>query len=202
MAPGGEVSLVGYIRVSSVGTRTDERFKSPELQREAMERWARGKYGAQGHRWIGWFTDLDRCGITLDRPELARAEKCAVSGGAAIVVYDISRWARSVPEGTAGIARLAARNVMVHSASESMDQSTASSWLRIAAASRATGGMCSVRGPKRSTKSVVRCPSFEACQTTIGLRGPRSLDRGPLYPGYHRPFRVHDVEVSDAGGPW
>ncbi|NNN09072.1 MAG: hypothetical protein HKL85_07765, partial [Acidimicrobiaceae bacterium] len=43
--------LVGYVRVSSVAGRdkNEEAFKSPSVQREAMERWATAKYSAAGH---------------------------------------------------------------------------------------------------------------------------------------------------------
>ena len=44
------VPLVGYTRVSSVAGRSDERFQSPGLQREVIERWATVRYGKGGHR--------------------------------------------------------------------------------------------------------------------------------------------------------
>jgi hypothetical protein len=71
--------LVGHVRVSSVGGRTDGRFKSPEPQRDAMERWANGRDGPDGHRRVGWFEDLDRSGVPVDRPKLKSAEEAADS---------------------------------------------------------------------------------------------------------------------------
>ena len=70
--------LVGYVRVSAVRGRGDERFKSPDLQREAMTRWADNRFGRNGYEWLDWFTDLDRSGVSLDRPELNKARLCAI----------------------------------------------------------------------------------------------------------------------------
>lgn len=116
--------LVGYVRVSSVAGRRDERFQSPALQREVMERWAALRYGKAGHRWLGWCTDLDRSGVTIDRPALNEARDLAVAERAAIVVFDMARYSRSVPEGLSALERLAAEDVRVLSASEDLDAST------------------------------------------------------------------------------
>jgi len=118
------VPLVGYVRVSSVAGRKDERFQSPELQREVMERWALLRYGNRGHKWLAWFTDLDRSGVSIDRPALNDARDLAVEHRAAIVVFDIARYSRSVPEGLSALERLAAEDVRVISASEDLDATT------------------------------------------------------------------------------
>lgn len=116
--------LIGYVRVSSVAGRRDERFQSPALQREVMERWATLRYGKNGHRWLEWFTDLDRSGVTIDRPALNQARDLAVAERASIVVYDMTRYSRSVPEGLSALERLAADDVRVLSASEDLDATT------------------------------------------------------------------------------
>lgn len=123
-APQDRVPLVGYVRVSSVAGRKDERFQSPALQREVMERWATLRYGKTGHRWLDWCTDLDRSGVTIDRPALNQARDLAVANRAAIVVYDMTRYSRSVPEGLTALERLAADDVRVLSASEDLDATT------------------------------------------------------------------------------
>lgn len=120
----GPAPLVGYVRVSSVAGRRDERFQSPELQREVMERWALLRYGQRGHNWLAWFTDLDRSGVSIDRPALNEARDLAVEHRAAIVVFDIARYSRSVPEGLSALERLAAEDVRVISASEDLDATT------------------------------------------------------------------------------
>lgn len=122
--PQNRVPLVGYVRVSSVAGRRDERFQSPALQREVMERWATVRYGKSGHRWLAWFTDLDRSGVTIDRPALNDARDLAVAERASIVVFDMARYSRSVPEGLSALERLAAEDVRVLSASEDLDAST------------------------------------------------------------------------------
>jgi site-specific DNA recombinase len=116
--------LVGYVRVSSVAGRRDERFQSPALQREVMERWATLRYGKSGHRWLDWLTDLDRSGVTIDRPALNQARDLAIANRASIVVYDMTRYSRSVPEGLSALERLAADDVRVLSASEDVDATT------------------------------------------------------------------------------
>lgn len=120
----GAAPLVGYVRVSSIAGRKDERFQSPELQREVMERWALVRYGKGGHKWLAWFTDLDRSGVSIDRPALNDARDLAVENRAAIVVFDIARYSRSVPEGLSALERLAAEDVRVISASEDLDATT------------------------------------------------------------------------------
>lgn len=105
------VPLVRYVRVSSVAGRRDERFQSPALQREVMERWATLRYGKSGHRWLDWLTDLDRSGVTIDRPALNKARDLAIAERASIVVYDMTRYSRSVPEGLSPLERLAADDV-------------------------------------------------------------------------------------------
>jgi site-specific DNA recombinase len=120
----GVVPLVGYVRVSSIAGRKDERFQSPELQREVMERWALVRYGKAGHEWLAWYTDLDRSGVSIDRPALNEARDLAIEHRAAIVVFDIARYSRSVPEGLTALERLANEDVRVISASEDVDATT------------------------------------------------------------------------------
>jgi DNA invertase Pin-like site-specific DNA recombinase len=115
--------LVGYVRVSTVAGRTDERFKSPDLQREVLRRWATAMYG-QDHTWVGWFEDLDRTGTNLDRPALNDARALAVAEQADIVVYDLARFTRTVPEGLTELSKLADAGVQVLSATEQIDTST------------------------------------------------------------------------------
>lgn len=116
--------LVGYVRVSSVAGRKDERFKSPELQQEVLHRWAEARYGDGGYEWVGWFKELDRTGMSIDRPGLNEARALAVAEQADIVVYDLARYSRSVPEGLSVLQTLQEAGVQVLSASEDLDAST------------------------------------------------------------------------------
>jgi len=72
-----------------------------------MERWATLRYGKSGHRWLDWLTDLDRSGVTIDRPALNKARDLAIAERASIVVYDMTLYSRSVPEGLSALERLA-----------------------------------------------------------------------------------------------
>lgn len=88
-----------------------------------MERWARARYAA-GHKWVSWHTDLDITGSTTDRPALNAARDEAIDNQAKIVVYNINRFSRSVPEGLDALARLQEYGVDVVSASEDLDAAT------------------------------------------------------------------------------
>ena len=115
--------LIGYVRVSSVAGRDDERFKSPDQQREFMRQWARARYG-DAHEWIEWFEELDQTGTTIDRPELNKVHELAIDKQANIIVYDWSRYTRSVSQGLIALAKLAESGVKVLSVSEDVDPST------------------------------------------------------------------------------
>ena len=119
--------LVGYVRVSSVAGRdkNEEAFKSPSVQREAMERWATAKYSAAGHRWVEWFEDLDSSGGTITRPKLQAASACAITNEADLVVYNFSRYSRNLPEGLAALKTLEDQGVRVRSATEGGDGTSA-----------------------------------------------------------------------------
>ena len=122
--PNEAKKLVGYVRVSSTAGRDDERFRSPDLQRRAIEQWADARYGVAGHVWLDWIEELDRTGSSQDRPGLNKARDLAIANGADIVVYDFARYSRSVPEGLSDLARLQDAGVQVLSASEYLDAST------------------------------------------------------------------------------
>ena|GEM_PF-4574707 len=87
---------MGYICVSSLNKRDrdSEAFKSPDVQRDAMVRWAKARYG-NDHKWVGWFQDLDRSGASVDRPKLNEAVAAAKKHKADIVVFDFSRYSRN-----------------------------------------------------------------------------------------------------------
>lgn len=83
----------GYIRVSSVGKRGGDSFRSPDDQREAIEAYARSR---------GWEVeclppDLDKKSNTGDRPSLNVAIAGVENGRyEGIIVYNFSRWFRDV----------------------------------------------------------------------------------------------------------
>lgn len=119
-------SLVGYIRVSSLNKRDkdSEAFKSPEVQKDAMIRWAKVRYEKQ-HKWVGWFEDLDQTGASVDRPMLKAAVAAAKKHKGEIVVFDFSRYSRNVPEGLAALQALEKEGIKVRSATENIEGDSA-----------------------------------------------------------------------------
>jgi len=113
-------NCIGYVRVSEVAGRDDAVFRSPDLQRAAIERSA-----ASTRMMVSrWFQDLDVTGTTQRRPGLDEARALAKATGWPILVYELSRWARSVENGLADINALADAGVEVLSATERIDLST------------------------------------------------------------------------------
>lgn len=80
--------FVGYVRVSFVGGRAGESFRSPEDQATAIRRWAK----AHGHKVTVLAPELDESGGREDRPILLQALAGIQSGKFdGLVAYDLSR---------------------------------------------------------------------------------------------------------------
>lgn len=111
-----------YIRVSAVMGRDDERFLSPDLQRQAITR-ARSAAGASV--LVAEEVDLDVSGGTMDRPGLNRLLALARGGEInRLWVLDLSRWARTTTEGLAELERIEAAGCKVMSTAEAVELST------------------------------------------------------------------------------
>lgn len=129
----GDRQLVGYVRVSSVAGRdaNEEAFKSPSVQREAMERWAVAKFGRK-HKWIDWLYDLDTSGSTHSRPLLDQASDLAIANNADLIVYNFSRYSRNLPEGLTALRKLLDKGVTVYAATGGLSGGTAEDDLTLA----------------------------------------------------------------------
>jgi len=129
----GTRKLVGYVRVSSVAGRdaNEEAFKSPSVQREAMERWATAKYGRK-HKWLNWLIDLDTSGSTHSRPLLDQASDLAIANNADLIVYNFSRYSRNLPEGLTALRKLLDKGVTVYAATGGLSGGTAEDDLTLA----------------------------------------------------------------------
>jgi DNA invertase Pin-like site-specific DNA recombinase len=81
----------GYIRVSRRMGREGPGYISPDVQREAIERWAAYRDVEVGE----WHVDEDWSGGTQERPGLERAIDRAVTGETGgIVSWKIDRFSR------------------------------------------------------------------------------------------------------------
>src|SRR3954468_1807577 len=111
----------GYVRVSQVGGRAGERFISPALQREEIERWI----AARGYRLGAGFEELDQSGGRADRPLLEQAVARVERGeSAGIVVAKIDRFGRSLSQGLAAMERVTNAGGLFASVQDGLDLST------------------------------------------------------------------------------
>jgi site-specific DNA recombinase len=115
------VIVDGYVRVSQVAGRSGERFISPSVQREQIERWARVEGAVVAHV----FEELDESGARADRPLLQQAID-RVEGGDSdgIVVAYLSRFGRSLIGGLAAIERITRAGGKFVSVQDGIDFST------------------------------------------------------------------------------
>lgn len=108
---------VGYIQVST----WKEDAISPELQRAAIEDWAR----RTGRRIIEWVVDLDQTGRNFDR-KIVRANAMVEKGEAAgITVWKYSRFGRSRDGIAVHLKRVEDAGGQLESATEQIDARTA-----------------------------------------------------------------------------
>src|SRR4051794_15054156 len=105
----------GYIRVSRVGDRGGESYISPEVQRQAIESWAREREV----ELVLHEPEENVSGGSMDRPVfnrlMARVRERS-SGG--IVVYKLDRFARTLVGGLTTLNELTERRALFASASE------------------------------------------------------------------------------------
>lgn len=113
----------GYIRVSRVGDRSGASYISPDIQRQALLRWA----AARGVELVMNDPEENVSGGTMDRPifnEIVRRIHTGESGG--IAVYKLDRFARTLVGGLTTLKDLADRGSLFASVTEPMyDMTTA-----------------------------------------------------------------------------
>ncbi len=108
---------VGYIRVSRVGGREGDRFISPALQREQIELAAR----REGLDVVEVIEELDASGGDASRPGWNRAIEMVESGEvSAIVVWNLSRFSRSVKDALGALDRIREAGGRLVSATEAI----------------------------------------------------------------------------------
>jgi site-specific DNA recombinase len=113
---------LAYIRVSVVGDRAARgRFESPDLQREAIDQWARQR----GVIIVGEIQDLNRSGGTLTRPGLQQARTRLNAGEAdGLVVLRSDRASRNVIQGLSLMDELEADGKWIAATDGTIDSTT------------------------------------------------------------------------------
>lgn len=113
--------FVGYVRVSHVGSREGESFRSPTEQAEQIQMWAK----LRGVEVEVLEPELDESGARLDRPILEKAIKGIESGRwEGLVVAYLSRFARSTKHLLHLTDRIEAAGGSVVFVAENLDTST------------------------------------------------------------------------------
>lgn len=113
--------MLGYIRVSRIGGREGEGYISPDVQREAIGRYA----GELDGTVIDWLSDEDYSGGTVERPAFQDALSRLEDGGAdGLVVFKIDRFARSVADGMRVAREIVDRDQVFASCTERIDPRT------------------------------------------------------------------------------
>ena len=114
--------LDGYVRVSQVGKRKGERFISPAVQREQIERCIEGRDGAV----LGEvFEEFDESGARRDRPLLMEAiERIERGESNGLVVSRLDRFGRVVIDGLRAIQRIQEAGGTFVSVQDGLDPST------------------------------------------------------------------------------
>lgn len=118
---------VGYVRVSRVGGRSGDSFLSPDLQREQIEGVAR----REGLTIVEVINELDASGGDADRPEWNRALDMVESGEVdGIVVWNLTRFSRSVKEALTALDRVESAGGQLWSATETLGDDPAGRMMR------------------------------------------------------------------------
>lgn len=113
--------LDGYVRVSRVGGREGEGYISPDVQREAIERYA----GEMGGEVVAWQTDEDYSGGNTERPGFQAAlERLEAGETDGVVVMRIDRFARSTADGSRIVREIVGRGQIFASCHERIDPKT------------------------------------------------------------------------------
>ena len=113
-------SAIGYVRVSTVDQAMGG--VSLDAQRERIRAWC----AANEYEWVGVYTDAGVSGKRADnRPGLQSALDKACKSGAALVVYSLSRLARSTKDAITIADRLDKAGADLVSLTERIDTTTA-----------------------------------------------------------------------------
>jgi DNA invertase Pin-like site-specific DNA recombinase len=105
------MKALGYVRVSRVAGRDGDSFLSPELQRESIARVCQ----RERLELVDVLEELDRSGGDAARPLWNQAiERVEQGEVAAIVVWNLDRFSRSLVDALEAIGRIEAREFALH----------------------------------------------------------------------------------------
>lgn len=122
------VKVIGYVRVSKVGSRGGERFRSPKEQHDAISALAEER----GFEVFRWLEELDASGGDEKRPRWNEARRAVERGEAAgVMVYDFSRWSRDTERGLASIKIMREAGGDLWSCQERIDTTTPEGWFML-----------------------------------------------------------------------
>jgi DNA invertase Pin-like site-specific DNA recombinase len=116
------IPAIGYIRVSTAR----EEMISPELQRTAINAWAR----RTGRRIIDWVEDLDESGRHFKRKIMAAIARIEAGEAKEIAVWKYSRFGRTRTGIEINLARIEQVGGQLQSATEDVDTTTATGWFQ------------------------------------------------------------------------
>ena len=116
------IPAIGYIRVSTAR----EEMISPELQREAITKWAK----RTGHHIIDWVEDLDKTGRNFKRKIMNAIERIERREAKVIAVWKYSRFGRNRTGIEINLARIEKVGGQLISATEEIDATTATGWFQ------------------------------------------------------------------------
>lgn len=167
------VPAIGYIRVSMM----HEEAISPDLQRTAIEDWARRR----GRRIIDWIEDLDKSGRNFQRKIMKQIERIEAREAREIAVWKYSRFGRDRYGCAINLARIEKAGGRLQSATEEVDAKTAIGKL--------TRGMLMEIAAFESDRAGEQWGEARAHRVTAGLH-----DVGRTKFGYVRKGRVPDPE--------
>jgi DNA invertase Pin-like site-specific DNA recombinase len=113
--------LDAYVRVSSLAGREGDSFISPKVQEERIRAWAT----ANGHEIVETFPEIDVSGGSMNRPKLNEVMRRIDSGESdGVVVYNLSRFARTWIGTMELIQRINQRGALFASVSDGFDITT------------------------------------------------------------------------------
>jgi DNA invertase Pin-like site-specific DNA recombinase len=91
--------LIGYVRISRVGTRDKEMLRSPEQQQRAIEAYAANNPSDERYEIVWLEPDLDESGKDLNRPSMQEALRMIRAGEAdGLIAARLDRITRSVSD--------------------------------------------------------------------------------------------------------